>query len=134
MISKYFRRIDPGKDDDLCFGVKPEKQPKSSPNLGSPPVPERSAHDVALSILLAIGITWYGFEYQPRQGIEKFDVGVRLKPLWVGGYTVQNHVPQSVRGLETKKPNLVSWAKLLILLVAWGGIEPQTQGFSILVN
>jgi hypothetical protein len=46
-------------------------------------VPERSAHDVALPILLAIGITWYGFEYQPRQGIEKFDVDVRLKPLRV---------------------------------------------------
>ena len=48
-------------------------------------MPERSAHGVALSILLAIGITGHGLEHQLRQGIEKFEVGIRLKPLRVLG-------------------------------------------------
>jgi hypothetical protein len=32
---------------------------------------------------------------------------------------------------ETTKPNRGGWAKLLIYLVAKGGIEPPTRGFSI---
>ena len=77
--------INPGINDDLGFGVKPEKQPKPSPNLGPPPVPERRTHGVALPVLLAIGITWHGLEHQLRQGIEKFKVGVRPKPFQVLG-------------------------------------------------
>ncbi len=77
--------VHPRKDDDLGFGVKPEKQAKPPPDFGPPPVPERSAHRIALPVVFAVGVAGYGLQYQLRQGIEKLDVGVRLKPLRVLG-------------------------------------------------
>jgi hypothetical protein len=68
--------VHPRKDDDLGIGVKAEKQSKSSPDLGSPPVPECGAHRVALPVLFAIGVTWHDLQHQLRQGVEEFDIGV----------------------------------------------------------
>jgi hypothetical protein len=47
---------------------------------------------------------------------------------WFWGYT------WDTRSYKTKSPTGEGWAKCLILLVARGGIEPPTQGFSILCS
>ncbi len=49
----------------------------------------------------------------------------KARALQKSGYTV------ATRTADSKKPNLVSWAKCLFLLVASRGIEPRTRGFSI---
>jgi hypothetical protein len=56
--------IDTGEDDDLGFGIKPEKQAESSPHLGSPQVPECGAHRVALPVLFAVEGHLARFQHQ----------------------------------------------------------------------
>jgi hypothetical protein len=46
----------------------------------------------------------------------------------------QTGVHSGYTASRKQKANLAGWAKCLILLVARGGIEPPTQGFSILCS
>ena len=77
--------VHPRKYDDFGFGVKPEKQSKPSPDLGPTPVPECGPHRIALPVVFAVRVARHRLQYQLRQGVEKFDVGVRVEPLRVLG-------------------------------------------------
>ena len=125
--------IHPRKDDDFGFGVKPEKQSKPPSDLGPTPVPECDPHRIALPVVFAVRVTWHRLQYQLRQGVEKFDVGVRLEPLRVLGLgtlscclkflqlldqaVVEEQIPTVALNHSTTSPS-ISWLRSTDCLIA----------------
>jgi hypothetical protein len=77
--------IHPSINDDPGLGIEPKKQPKPSSYFGATPVTKRRTHCIALSVFLTIGIARDGLQDQMGERVEKFDVGVGIKPIRVLG-------------------------------------------------